>query len=465
MNSPSKLLKWGVVGLLTVAVAAVSMVKVNAGLSNSSKFLGNIIASSVPSNFSTYWNQVTPENATKWGSVESGRDSMNWSQADTAYNYAKSNGMQFKFHTLVWGSQEPGWISSLSNSDKKAEVLEWMDAAAAKYGDADFVDVVNEPLHAQPSYKDAIGGSGTSGWDWVIWAFQEARKRFSGKLLINEYGIISDPNATANYLKIIKLLQAQNLIDGIGIQCHQFNMDSVSTSTMKTVLNTLGATGLPIYVSELDITGDDSTQLARYKEKFPVLWEHASVKGITLWGWIQGQTWKDGTYLYTSSGSERPALAWLRQYFSSAASATPTPTRSATVTPTPTKSSTPTPTKTSTATPTPSATSGTGTGCTVSYSMSDWGSGATVSVAIKNNGASAINGWKLAFSFAGNQKITNLWCGTYTQSGTSVTVTNAVYNSTIAAGGSVNFGFNLSYSGANAKPTSFTLNGLACQAQ
>jgi endo-1,4-beta-xylanase len=454
----TKLLKWGVVFFVIVSCVAVSMIGVNAGLSNSTKFLGNIIASSVPSNFSTYWNQVTPENSTKWGSVESSRDSMNWSQADMAYNYAKSNGMQFKFHCLVWGSQEPGWIGGLSAADKKAEVLEWMDAAAAKYGSAQFVDVVNEPLHAKPSYKDAIGGDGSTGWDWVIWAFQEARKRFSGKLLINEYGIISDPNATSNYLTIINLLKSRGLVDGIGIQCHQFNMDTVSTSTMRSVLNSLAATGLPIYVSELDITGDDSTQLARYKEKFPVLWEHSGVQGITLWGWIQGQTWKDGTYLITSSGSERPALKWLREYFGTQRS----PSSSAIVSATPSLSTLPTPTRSSTTSPSPSST---GTGCTVAYSMNDWGSGATVSIAIKNNGTAAINGWKLAFSYAGNQKITNIWNATYTQNGTAVTFSNLSYNTAIVAGGSVTFGFNISYSGSNAKPTSFTLNGQACQIQ
>ena len=38
-----------------------------------SKFLGNIVASSVPSNFSTYWNQVTPEsraNGDRWKAQE-----------------------------------------------------------------------------------------------------------------------------------------------------------------------------------------------------------------------------------------------------------------------------------------------------------------------------------------------------------------------------------------------------------
>jgi endo-1,4-beta-xylanase len=462
----TKVVKWSAAFVLVGTVAAFSLMSVNAGLSNSSKFLGNIVGSYAPSNFSAYWNQVTSENGGKWGSVESSRDRMDWTQADTAYNYAKSNGFQYKFHTLIWGSQQPGWITSLSSNAQKEEVLEWMDAVAAKYGDADFVDVVNEPLHAPPAYKNAIGGNGSSGWDWVIWSFREARKRFSGKLLINEYGIISDPNAASNYLTIIKLLQAQNLIDGIGIQCHQFNVDNASNSTMKTVLDRLAATGLPIYVSELDITGDDRTQLERYKAKFPVLWEHASVKGITLWGWKQGECWKDGTYLLNSSGSERPALTWLKEYFGSLASASPTVSASATPSPSPSASASPSASpsqsSTTTATPSPSASSG---GCTVAYSMYDWGTGATVNIAIKNDGSTAIDGWKLEFSFPGDQKITNLWNGSYAQSGMAVTITNAAYNGMITAGGTTTLGFNISYSGSNAEPTSFTLNGTACRVQ
>jgi lysophospholipase L1-like esterase len=96
---------------------------------------------------------------------------------------------------------------------------------------------------------------------------------------------------------------------------------------------------------------------------------------------------------------------------------------------------------------------------TVDYSQYDWGSGATVSVTVTNNGSAAINGWSLAWSFSGNQKISNMWNATFTQSGTAVTATNQSYNATIPAGGKVSFGFNITYSGANAKPTGFTLNG------
>ena len=102
----------------------------------------------------------------------------------------------------------------------------------------------------------------------------------------------------------------------------------------------------------------------------------------------------------------------------------------------------------------------------VTYTIvNDWGNGATVNVTIKNNGLTAINGWTLAWTFPGSQVISNLWNGSYTQSGTMVSVTNLSYNETIAAGGTVNFGFNLNYSGANTKPTSFTLNGASCQIQ
>jgi lysophospholipase L1-like esterase len=96
----------------------------------------------------------------------------------------------------------------------------------------------------------------------------------------------------------------------------------------------------------------------------------------------------------------------------------------------------------------------------VKYTQNDWGSGATVSVEITNNGSSAINGWTVGWTFSGNQKITNMWNAGFTQNGASVSATNQSYNATIPAnGGKVSFGFNLSYSGSNPIPDNFTLNG------
>ena len=233
---------------------------------------------------------------------------MNWGTLDAIYDYAKSENMVYKFHTLVWGNQQPSWLSSLSQSEQRAEIEEWFAAVAKRYPNMELIDVVNEPLHDPPSYKNALGGDGSTGWDWVITSFELAREYFpNSELLINDYGIISDPNAARNYVELINLLKSRGLVDGIGIQCHAFNMDNVSISTMNQVLDMLANTGLPIYVSEFDIRGDDQTQLQRYQEKFPVLWEHPSVKGITLWGYIQGDIWQEEAYLLSGGSVERPA--------------------------------------------------------------------------------------------------------------------------------------------------------------
>ncbi|MCU7821729.1 glycoside hydrolase family 6 protein [Kitasatospora sp. DSM 101779] len=98
---------------------------------------------------------------------------------------------------------------------------------------------------------------------------------------------------------------------------------------------------------------------------------------------------------------------------------------------------------------------GTGSGCTATYKVSsDWGAGFNADVTVTNNGTTAINGWKVTWTFGGQQKISNLWNGSYTQSGQAVTVTNAAYNGAIGAGGSAGFGFGATNSGgSNAVPT------------
>jgi hypothetical protein len=146
---------------------------------------------------------------------------------------------------------------------------------------------------------------------------------------------------------------------------------------------------------------------------------------------------------------------------------TPTPTSGTTPTPTPTIGTTPTPTPTigTTPTPTPTQPSG-GSSCHVAYTITNqWPGGFGASFTITNTGTTAINGWSLQFSFANGQTVSQLWNGNYTQSGSTVTITNLSYNGSIPAGQSVSSepGFNGTWNNVtNAVPTSFTLNGATC---
>ncbi|MEU1000336.1 glycoside hydrolase family 48 protein [Streptomyces tibetensis] len=100
--------------------------------------------------------------------------------------------------------------------------------------------------------------------------------------------------------------------------------------------------------------------------------------------------------------------------------------------------------------------------CSVDYKTNDWGSGFTVDLTVTNRGTAAIDGWTLTYGYAGNQKLSNGWNGTWSQSGKTVTVKNAPYNGTIAAGAAVSTGAQFTYSGSNAAPTDFAINGTSC---
>jgi endo-1,4-beta-xylanase len=280
--------------------------------------------------FAEYWNQLSPENAGKWGSVEYTRDVMNWTVLDSAYRVTRKYHIPIKIHTLIWGAQQPPWIGALDSSAQRQEIEEWFAALAARYDTIEYIDVVNEPIHNAPNgmipwgsttpnvdYAQALGGAGVTGWDWVITSFRLARQYFpDSKLIINEYSVINSSTTTQTYIEIINLLKAENLIDGIGEQAHAFTTAGVSTATLKNNLDLLAATGLPIYLTEVDIDGPtDLAQLQEMQRVFPIFWEHPAVKGITFWGFRYG-LWRQpqGANLITIDDVERPAMIWLKAY-------------------------------------------------------------------------------------------------------------------------------------------------------
>ncbi|MBO2010123.1 endo-1,4-beta-xylanase [Hymenobacter negativus] len=294
------------------------------------KYLGSAHSAQQAPYFGVYWNAVTAENGGKWGSAEPTRGTFNWTDLDAAYAMAQTTGGPFRMHTLVWGTQQPSWMVGLSPADQLIEINNWFAAVAARYPKIDFVDVVNEPTHQPPvvragvadcgGYIGALGGSGATGWDWVITSFQLARQYFPrAKLMLNEYSVENEPARAATYVTIANLLKARGLIDGIGIQGHSFSLLPTSTASIQSNMATLAATNLPLYITEFDLDGlNDATQLADYQRIFPLFWENPAVRGITLWGYRVGH-WRtaQGANIANADNTERPALTWLRSYVAS----------------------------------------------------------------------------------------------------------------------------------------------------
>jgi endo-1,4-beta-xylanase len=312
------------------------------------KFLGSAHSGGNSLNFNAYWNQVTPENGGKWASAQPtspfgpapdyvplANPAFNWTEARNAYNAAQQTGGNFRWHVLFWGNQQPGWIETLPTNKQLEAIHIWLAAIAREFPDLRAVEVVNEPLHDPPrgpgngNYIEALGGNGTTGWDWIINGFTLARQYFpNAKLMLNDFSItnafqaVDHPeNATTNYLTIINLLKDRGLIDIVGVQGHAFEYNynnlANTVATHRFNLERLAQAGFPIFVTEFDIDGsDDPVQLARYQAIFPAFWESPHVQGITMWGYTRNGHWRRaaGDWLMYENGAERPALQWLVRY-------------------------------------------------------------------------------------------------------------------------------------------------------
>lgn len=285
------------------------------------KFLGSIWQNRVDDPlFGTVFDQITPENGGKWEAVERERGMRVWTNLDAMVQFADRHAMIAKHHCLVWGQQQPVW------TQKAADMSNAVDAVIADFFERysktiTLVDVVNEPISAPPAYRSQLGGDGKSGWDWVVWTFRRARLHgnthgFTGKLILNEWGIDRDKEKLKRFRQIVSLLQQESLIDAIGVQGHF--LEDVAPANVKQSLDFLAETGLPIYISEFELDiADDTRHRQQFMALFSMFWDHPAVRGVTVWGHLEGAMWRKNGYLIRKDGSDRPAMTWLRQYVDS----------------------------------------------------------------------------------------------------------------------------------------------------
>lgn len=312
---------------------------------NPCKFLGNITTrGAIPDDYATMWEQLTPENETKWGSiankevqsVEQALSSWNWAAAEREYNWCKQHGVQFKFHCLLWTSQYPGYLKDFTGDRLRKQIDIWFEACSRKFPDVTIIDVVNEaiPGHAEGdnggqaktfkrNLSQAMSGSTNPGdYKWITEAFKLARKFFPNATLVyNDYNTFQWQKN--EFIDLVSTLVKQGApIDAYGHQSHDLN--DMSGNDFKSRLYDIhnqitqkSGRELACFLTEYDIAKQgDNGQKTRYSEQIPIAWEADFVSGITLWGYVHGATWVDDSGLI-KNGQDRPAMTWLRQYMAS----------------------------------------------------------------------------------------------------------------------------------------------------
>ncbi len=436
------------------------------------------------------FNILTPENAMKWDAIHPQQNTYNFSQADRHVQFAQENGMQVHGHTLVWHNQNPSWLTSGSWTEATltSVLYDHIDTVMGHYRGQILVwDVVNEAFNEDGSYRASLWYN-IIGPEYIELAFRRARAADpSAKLIYNDYNIETiNSKSNAVYNMVADFVSRGVPIDGVGFQMH-LTSGGLDYNSFAQNMQRFANLGLEIYITEMDVRynlpvsqTDLQNQATIYRNIIDRCLAQPACKALQTWGFTDKYSWVPNTFsgqgaalIFDENYNPKPAYyalqaALMAAQGTPAATATRTPTRTntpagptATPTRTPTRTNTP---AAPTATPTRTNTPTSGGACAVDYVIqNDWGSGATVNVTIRNNSSTAINGWTLAWTFPGNQQISHMWSATYTQSGQNVSASNLSWNAVIPAnGGTVNFGFNLSYSGTNAVPSSFTLNGVVC---
>lgn len=100
-------------------------------------------------------------------------------------------------------------------------------------------------------------------------------------------------------------LEAGAPIHAVGVQAH-------ATANLQTIDKVAAETGLPVYVTELDLDIANDDQRRQVMEShFTMFWNNPNVDAVTLWGYVEGMTWVPNSGLMSSDGDMRPAMTWL----------------------------------------------------------------------------------------------------------------------------------------------------------
>ncbi|MFI6039727.1 endo-1,4-beta-xylanase [Streptomyces sp. NPDC051315] len=379
------------------------------------------------------FNWLTPGNAMKWGSVEPAQGSFNWAEADQIVDFAEAHGQEVRGHTLVWHSQNPSWLTNGSWTPAQLNTLlqNHIDTEVGRYkGRVAAWDVVNEPFDEDGTYRSTLWYDNL-GADYIATALTRARAADpAAKLYINDYNVEGvNAKSTALYNLVRSLKERGVPIDGVGLQAHLI-LGQVP-STLQQNIQRFADLGVDVAITELDIRmqlPSDSAKLtqqaADYKAVMNACLAVSRCTGVTVWGFTDSDSWIPSTFPgqgaatpYDENYAPKPAYHAIAEALGG------------TTTPPPTDA------------------------CTAAYSIgSQWNTGFTGQVRIACSGA-ALTSWKVSWTYGAGQRITQAWNANCTQSGATVTCSNAPYNGTVSDGGAVTFGFNGSWSGSNPVPT------------
>ncbi|CAN7132736.1 unnamed protein product [Brassica rapa subsp. narinosa] len=226
------------------------------------------------------------ENEMKWYSTEVVRGKEDYSTADAMVRLFKQHGIAIRGHHIILDDPkyQPSWVTALNGPDLYNAVKRRVDSVVSRYkGQLASWDVVNENLHFS-FFENKMGPKVSYN------VFEQAHAVDpTTTMFMNEFNTLEQPgdavSSPARYLQKLRELQSirvpGNISLGIGLESHFFNTPNIPY--MRSALDTLGATGLPIWLTEVDVAAPPNVQANYFEQVLREGHAHPKVTGMVTW--------------------------------------------------------------------------------------------------------------------------------------------------------------------------------------
>jgi endo-1,4-beta-xylanase len=269
------------------------------------------------------FNSVTAENVMKMGPIHPEENRYEFSGADAIVNFAITNKLKIRGHTLCWHNQTPPWLfvddagKNVSKDVLLSRLKSHIQTVVSRYkGKIYGWDVVNEVISddADKFYRDSKWFE-ICGEEFIARAFEFAHEADPDAILFyNDYNT-ENPAKREKIFNMVKKLRENNIpIHAIGIQGH-WSIFHPSEKELRETFEKFSSLSLKLQVTELDVSvypgggerreikPDESQvftaemeqkQIEQYRMFFRLFREYKnSITGITFWNVSDKRTWLD----------------------------------------------------------------------------------------------------------------------------------------------------------------------------
>ncbi len=275
---------------------------------------------------------IVAENEHKMYVIQPTPEAMNWAPADALVEFAKSNGLGMRGHTLVWQHSNwlPRWVNETefsSAADAEQMLGGYVKSVASRYSDFLYSwDVVNETIDPATGAIRETSLSRAMGPEVIDFCFHKARETApNATLAYNDYMSWESGHEKhrAGVLRMLERLKTNGVpIDALGIQSHsndnkptEFTPDK--QRTWRAFVEEAIGMGLEIYLTEFDVNDTEMVpsvaqrdrEIAAFtKDYLDMMFSYPETRDVLMWGLVDSQSWLQNFKPREDGIEKRPTL-------------------------------------------------------------------------------------------------------------------------------------------------------------